>query len=83
MSLKSIAHCSAHDSCIDPLQRDGPHAKAGIGIHGRVGSLEVTSYGVVYVEGPYAPGKIGDTVEKSKPLAAELTQIAEKIESIP
>ena len=52
-------------------------------IYNRPGSLEITSSGVVYVEGPYAPDNITDIVAKSTPLIDELVQIADKIERVP
>ena len=43
---------------------------------------EITSSGVVYIEGPYTPHGMGDIVEKSMPLINELVEIAGKIEVV-
>lgn len=50
-------------------------------IYSKTGSLEITSSGVVYVEGPYIPNSINDVVEKSKSLVGELIQMADAIEA--
>ncbi|MFO8014316.1 MAG: zf-TFIIB domain-containing protein [Phycisphaerae bacterium] len=49
------------------------------------GSLEVSSAGVVYVEGPYEPKSLGeiDVVQRAKPLIDRLVDLAEKIETVP
>lgn len=57
--------------------------RGGRSIYGQSGSLEITSSGVVYVEGPYARNSIGDVVDRSKPLIDELVHIADEIETIP
>jgi len=44
--------------------------------------LEITSSGVVYIEGPYTPQGMGDVVEISIPLINDLVEIADKIEAI-
>jgi hypothetical protein len=49
-------------------------------LSGRTGSLEVTPSGVVYIEGPYTPGTVGDVVEKAKPLIEDLVGIADALE---
>ena len=58
-------------------------SKARRSIYIRSGSLEITSSGVVYIEGPYTPHGMGDIVEKSMPLINELVEIAGKIEVVP
>ena len=57
-------------------------SKARRSIYIRSGSLEITSSGVVYIEGPYTPHGMGDIVEKSMPLINELVEIAGKIEVV-
>ena len=52
-------------------------------IYSLMGSLEITSSGVVYVEGPYTPHGMDDIVERSMPLINELVEIADKIEVVP
>ncbi len=52
-------------------------------IYGLIGSLEITSSGVVYIEGPYTPHGMDDIVERSMPLINELVEIADKIEVVP
>jgi len=52
-------------------------------IYSLTGSLEITSSGVVYVEGPYTPHGMDDIVERSMPLINELVEIAGKIEVVP
>ncbi len=52
-------------------------------IYSLTGSLEITSSGVVYVEGPYTPHGMDDIVERSMPLINELVEIADKIEVVP
>jgi len=49
------------------------------------GSLEVSSAGVVYVEGPYKPKSLApvDVVERARPLIDRLVDLAEKIERVP
>jgi hypothetical protein len=49
------------------------------------GSLEVTSSGVVYVEGPYKPKSLAeiDVVDRARPLIDRLVDLAEKIETVP
>jgi Zn-finger nucleic acid-binding protein len=58
-------------------------AEGGKDISGRTGSLEISSVGVAYVEGPYDPDGISDVVGRSKPVIDELVDIAEKIEAVP
>jgi Zn-finger nucleic acid-binding protein len=52
-------------------------------IYSLTGSLEITSSGVVYIEGPYTPHGMDDIVERSMPLINELVEIAGKIEVVP
>jgi len=58
-------------------------AKSGTSVFGRTGSLEITSSGVVYVEGPYVPSSIGDVVERAKPVIEALVNIADDVEAVP
>ena len=58
-------------------------SRARRSIYIRSGSLEITSSGVVYVEGPYTPHGMDDIVERSMPLINELVEIAGKIEVVP
>ena len=48
-----------------------------------IGSLEIISFGVVYIEGPYTPHGMDDIGERSMPLINELVEIAGKIEVVP
>jgi len=52
-------------------------------IYSLTGSLEITSSGLVYIEGPYTPHGMDDIVERSMPLINELVEIAGKIEVVP
>ena len=58
-------------------------ARGGRSIYGRTGSLQITSSGLVYVEGPYRSKTIGKVVEKSVALIEEILRIADEIESVP
>jgi len=57
--------------------------KRGASILGETGSLEITSSGVAYVEGPYIPDSVSNVVERSKLVIDQLVQIADKIEAVP
>jgi len=57
--------------------------KSGKNIYSLTGSLDITSSGVVYVEGPYIPNSNGDTVKRSEHLIEALVDIADKIETLP
>ena len=57
-------------------------SKGSRSIYHRSGSLEITSSGVVYIEGPYTPEGMGDVVERSMPFISDLVEVADKIEAI-
>jgi len=57
-------------------------SKGDRSILGVAGYLEITSFCVAYVEGPYIPETVSEVVERSKPFIDELLQIAEKIEAV-
>jgi len=52
-------------------------------IYSLTGSLEITSSGVAYIEGPYTPHGMDDIIERSMPLINELVEISAKIEVVP
>lgn len=58
-------------------------AESGRSVCGQKGSIEITSSGVAYVEGPYACSSVENVVKRAQSVIEALVEIAGKVEAVP